>query len=205
MKQNTMLIGAFVAGLATTYALQKTKVFGSETFASEYSDGHCNNGEYNTIPNPMPTCEGTKFAEIKFVNNFKISVIVRRYYYDAYGRRNIQYPHNAAIVVAEADGDTVEGAIQNAMNEALAWSNLVRDFTGLYCLSKEIAPVPCPTCADPEPCPACPPTPTCADPEPCPEPEPCPRCIDCSKQSSRPPIDRKPTRGFMGRFFGGRR
>ena len=168
MKQNTMLIGAFVAGLATTYVLQKTKmtVFGAE------SNGVCDRDGYETNAPAGHTGLTRHITKGAHPEKFENNVM------------GWEHPYNTS---RSTDNHFYRG--YPTLEEAKAASFSANP----YWSDRTVAPYTFNCC------------PVCADPEPCPEPEPCPKCIDCSKQSSRPPIDRKPTRGFMGRFFGGRR
>ena len=158
MKQNTMLIGAFVAGLTTTYVLQKTKVFGSETRVFNA----CNQSGYDTNAPFDYTGDTARIESCETCNNGGEGL-------------KVTYTGGEHQVMGVNAMNWVKGHITQIAGSGEP-TNYWTDYTSICCPD----PVPCPTCAEPEPCPepSCPNCDSC-----CAE---CPDCSKPSKHPSQP-------------------
>ena len=211
MKNNTMMIGAFIAGLATTYIVQKTEVFGSET---RIFGADCNSQGYETN---APNGYSGDAASITLGNHPS--------------NPNCDNPPCIILTYSQplANGRTAHyftGASGNPLTDAKRFA-VQYDDTG-YWIDKTVSantadcdPI-CPSCPSCPSCPTCPTCPTCVKcdsccPKPvpcpiCPNPKKCPKppkppkcdsccaeCPDVSKPSKQPP---QPPMGLMHRLFG---
>ncbi len=205
MKDNTKLIGAFVAGLATTYIVQKTKVFGAET---RIFGADCNSQGYETN---APNGHTGYVAEIRVhvaptaTNNGSIRVnytpgtpnpqqdwIFHYHKADAgnYTPAQALAAAKQAVVTKDATGFWEDKTV--AANTANCGQ---LPHTGASCPDCDSC---CPTCVDCDSCcPPCPPVVKCNS---------C--CPSLDPKKTHDPLggeiqeSNQPVRGFMQRLFG---
>ncbi len=206
MKKNTMLLGAFLAGVTTTYILQQTKVFGSET---RVFGADCNSQGYETnAPNgytgetaiitldthpDYPNCTNPPCIKVTYTGGGAGGNGVAAHYFTGVSGNPLTKAKRFAV-----QSDDTGYWIDKTVSANTADCDPI-------CPSCPTCPT-CPTCAKCDSCCPEPPTFDCAD---CAPPfkcdSCCPECPDCSKPSKHPsqPQGReiKPSRGPIGRFF----